>query len=40
MSKGGRKEDIVRWGDIVLSWEYKWKGGVSELDDVRIHQGL
>ena len=42
MSKGGRKEDI-RWGDIALSWEYKRKGGVNELDDVRvhsIHQGI
>ena len=38
MSKGGRKDDIL-WGDIVLSWEYKRKGGVNELDDVRIHQG-
>ena len=39
MSKGGRKEDI-RWGDIALSWEYKRKGGVNELDDVRVHQGI
>ena len=39
MSKGGRKEDIL-WGDIVLSWEYRRKGGVNELDDVRIHQVL
>ena len=39
MSKGGRKEDIL-WGDIALSWEYKRKDGVNELDDVRVHQGL
>ena len=40
MSKGGRKEDILHWGDIVLIWEYKRKGGVNELDDVCNHQGL
>lgn len=30
----------VRWANIVLSCEYKWKDDVEESNDVRIYQGL